>query len=155
MSNGKTKQQFEVFRNIQNFINEIKTKDFIDDDVMKIAEGIGEELSGITDTKMRQYFDDIKGLRRKIKSGLTDQQLKVQLRLIQSRITYDVGRETKQEKKTNMQNLKKLIDVSVDKIMGSGNIETLTNNFITFFETMFGYFYWARKTKSKEGGEEE
>ena len=112
--------------------------------VTKRAEDIGQELSGITKSKMRQYFDDIKGLRRKIDSGLGSQQIKVQLRLILSRIAYDSGRAGKKDIDSYNQ-LKAFLADCINKIIGSKNIKEATDEFITFIETVYGYFYFYAK----------
>ena len=126
---------------IQEFKNLIAGKTFVDDEVMRKAEDIGRELMGVTTTKMRQYFDDIKGLRRKIESDLSPQQIKVQLRLILSRVAYDVGR------KKISPLLESFLKDCVDKVIRSGNerIKETTDEFVTFIEAMYGYFYFYAK----------
>ncbi|OYD13894.1 type III-A CRISPR-associated protein Csm2 [candidate division WOR-3 bacterium JGI_Cruoil_03_44_89] len=133
---------------IQEFKNLIAGKTFVDDEVMRKAEDIGRELMGVTTTKMRQYFDDIKGLRRKIESDLSPQQIKVQLRLILSRVAYDTGRVKGKKDKTDYNNfclLESFLKACIDKVIKSENIEKMTNEFITFIEAMYGYFYFHAK----------
>ncbi len=129
---------------IQEFKSLITTRNFADDEVMKKAEDIGEELSDITKTKMRQYFDDIKGLRRKIKSGLSAQQIKVQLRLILSRVAYDTGRVSRKDVE-NYEKLKGFLSGCINKVIEDKNIEEATDGFITFIEAIYGYFYFHAK----------
>lgn len=129
---------------IQEFKNLIAGKSFADDEVMKKAEDIGKELSGVTKTKMRQYFDDIKGLRRKIKSGLSPQQIKVQLRLILSRVAYDTGRASRNDVK-HYEGLKNFLAPCVGKVIRSDQTEKTADEFITFMEAVYGYFYFYAK----------
>lgn len=141
MPDGKReKRGKQEVEGIQKFIETIESKNFFDDEIMGMAKDIGENLARITPTKMRQYFDDIKGLRRRMKSGLTEQQVKVQLRLIQSRIAYDVGRASKKDKE-NWKNFERFLNASINKVMNSSNIEETTDDFITFIEAVYGYFY--------------
>lgn len=142
MSNRNQPQSQEQSQtpNINKFLNTINNANFLDDIIMNMAEKIGEELSEITVSKMRQYFDDIKGLRRKIKSGLSAQQVKVQLSLIKSRLAYDVGRASVGDKKS-WKNFKGFIDKCIEKIFNSQDVIKVTNEFITFFESVYGYFY--------------
>jgi CRISPR type III-A-associated protein Csm2 len=123
---------------LEEFKTEIKNKDFLSDDIMNKAEKLGEELRGISTTKMRQYFDDIKGLQRIIESNPKPEQIKVKLQLIKSRIHYDLGR-----KKVSPA-LKDFLVACIDKVQKSNNanLNKTAKDFTVFFENFYGYFYY-------------
>jgi CRISPR type III-A-associated protein Csm2 len=110
-------------------------------------------IKGLTTTKVRQYFDDVKGLKRKVEAGLTEEQIKVQLQLILSRVIYDTARAKKEEEK-DFENFKEFIRSNVKLILETKNqdIKHSVKELATFFETIYGRFYYEKK---KEGGDKE
>jgi CRISPR/Cas system CSM-associated protein Csm2 small subunit len=130
---------------LEEFKLKIENKRFLDDEIMKRAEDIGKELKGVTTTKMRQYFDDIKGLRRIIDSGAEPDQIRVKLQLILSRIHYDAKRDKK------LSNLKDFLCSLINKALKSTELLQATKECSIFFENFYGYFYfYAEKPKREE-----
>ncbi|MEO0123779.1 MAG: type III-A CRISPR-associated protein Csm2 [candidate division WOR-3 bacterium] len=121
---------------------------FLSDAALSKAEEIASGLRGLSTTKMRQYFDDLKGLRRIIESGATAAQIKVKLHLIKSRAHYDIKRIVKKQEKA-MSELKDLLVAGIDIILKSSDVLQSTKDFSTFFENLYGYFY-AQATKKEE-----
>lgn len=125
-------------------INSVKidaSKSFIEDANIGKAKEIASDLAKdkLSVTKVRQYFEDIKGLKRKIDSNINDLELKVQIRLIKSRAAYDEGRE-----KEKFRKFRSLLDECLEKVLKSNSIRQETKEFIVFFETVYGYFYRAK-----------
>lgn len=135
---------------LEEFKEKITQKEFLDDEIMNMAEKLGKEFKGITTTKMRQYFEDIKGLRRIIESKATPAQIKTKLQLILSRIHYDTKR-AKTTQRQVMTNLKDFIASAISKVLKSNNVLQEATNFSIFFENFYGYFYfYAEKTEKEE-----
>lgn len=136
---------------LEQFKSKIAHKGFLDDEIMNMAEKLGEEFKGITTTKMRQYFEDIKGLRRIIESGARPEQIKTKLQLTLSRIHYDTKRATKKKQLQSMTNLKDFISSAISKVLKSNNVLQEATDFSIFFENFYGYFYfYAEKQKGEE-----
>jgi CRISPR type III-A-associated protein Csm2 len=130
---------------LETFKRQIENKGFLDDDVMRQAEDIGKELAGVTTSKMRQYFDDVKGMRRMIESGAKPEQIKVKLQLMRSRLYYDAGRDKKVE------TLKAFLVSAIDEICRSDKFLQRTTDFAVIFEGIYGYFYAnSRKSGDRE-----
>ncbi|RLB08559.1 MAG: type III-A CRISPR-associated protein Csm2 [Deltaproteobacteria bacterium] len=117
-------------------------KSFTDDSIMDLAPAVADEISEIATTKLRQYFDEIKGLARMAEAGLSDKQIKVKLRLIESRAKYDLGRASKRDRAA-FQKLNDFLTTSFDHVR-SGKVEERIKQFALFFECVYGYFYYKR-----------
>ncbi|HLI45593.1 MAG TPA: type III-A CRISPR-associated protein Csm2 [Geobacterales bacterium] len=110
-------------------------------------------IKGLTPTKVRQYFDDVKGLKRKVEAGLTEKQIKIQLQLILSRAIYDTGRAIERKNKEEEEGFKN-IRANIERALKAENqdITQSVKELATFFETIYGRFYYEKK---KEGGDKE
>ncbi len=110
-------------------------------------------IKGLTPTKVRQYFDDVKGLKRKVEAGLTEKQIKIQLQLILSRAIYDTGRAIERKNKEEEEGFKN-IRANIERALKADNqdITQSVKELATFFETIYGRFYYEKK---KEGGDKE
>lgn len=133
---------------IEEFKKNIE-KGFLSDDVLGKAMEIADLLKGLSLTKMRQYFDDLKGLGRIIDSGASTEQIKVKLHLIRSRAHYDTQRIRKKEKEA-MLALKDLLIAGIDDILKSNDVCQHTKEFTIFFENLYGYFYASRPQREEE-----
>ncbi|MEO0166853.1 MAG: type III-A CRISPR-associated protein Csm2 [candidate division WOR-3 bacterium] len=122
---------------------------FLNDVTLNKAEEIARLLKGLSTTKMRQYFDDLKGLKRIIESGATAAQIKVKLHLIKSRAHYDIKRIGKKQEEA-MSKLKDLLVAGIDIILKSSDVLQSTKDFSTFFENLYGYFYAQAPKKEEE-----
>lgn len=130
---------------LKEYESKISSKGFLEEEILKMAEKLGEEMKRISTSKMRQYFDEIKGLRRMIESGsASSEQIIVKLHLIRSRIYYDSKRDG------TLQPLKEFLNKSIDKIFNEENILGATQSFSYFFENLYGYFYFY--SERTEGG---
>ncbi len=134
---------------LDDFVTSIRSKSCLDDDMMAKAEKLGQELGGVTTSKMRQYFDDIKGLRRMVESRASAQQVKVKLRLVQSRLAYDVGRASKKQR-PDMEKLKRFLDAGISRVLNSNDACQAVKDFAVFFECVYGYFYSNAKPENEE-----
>ncbi len=100
-------------------------------------------IKGLTPTKVRQYFDDVKGLKRKVEAGLTEKQIKIQLQLILSRAIYDTGRAIERKNKEEEEGFKN-IRANIERALKAENqdITQSVKELATFFETIYGRFYY-------------
>ncbi len=118
-------------------------KKFIDDEVMDLAPNVANDLQLVKRTKLRQYFDEIKGLARMADANLSPTKIKVKLRLIASRIKYDSERCSGGDEKRAFQNLEVFIEAGVNYVIKKRreDITEAVKEFAVFFECVYGYHY--------------
>ncbi|MEO0082538.1 MAG: type III-A CRISPR-associated protein Csm2 [candidate division WOR-3 bacterium] len=126
-----------------------ESKSFLDNDILAEAEKLGRELCGVTTSKMRQYFDDIKGLRRMLESGATEQQAKVKLRLVLSRLAYDVQRAGRSQR-PHMEKLESFLKACITRVLDGRDVAQAVKDFAVFFECVYGYFYAGSRPSNEE-----
>lgn len=119
-------------------------KSFVSDDVMKLCETLGEAVAKYSEknnskTQMRKFYELVQNINRKPNEDL----IKVKLRILQAQVAYAVGR------KHLGRDIKQLFDVSVEKIVASENLKKELNEFATFFEAFFAYFYYHIEAKKR------
>ncbi|MEQ8192333.1 MAG: type III-A CRISPR-associated protein Csm2 [Candidatus Eremiobacterota bacterium] len=128
---------------LNNFIKTIEEKNFLDDEILKSSEKLGEFffILRISITQFRKFFNQLKILQEKPQSVL-----KVQLRIIQSQIAYAIGRSKASHKPEELmkKEFKEFLDKCIEKIITSGN-EKEYSNFMKFFEAVYAYFYYYSK----------
>lgn len=136
----------EKKRKVDEFKDLIRRKSFTDDEVMKLSDSLGKELSSYknenTTTQIRKFYN----LMRVAETQTQDKPdlAKLKLRTIQAQVAYAAGRETLGRE------FKSLFDASLKKIIESGdeNINAEFKAFMTFFESLFAYFYFHAKRES-------
>ena len=124
-----------------NFNKNIKTKGFLDDDILGKSEELGKYFAGlkISKTQFRKFFNQFRLLSEKSKAF---EPLKIELRIIQSQIAYAVGRSEggHGSEKLNRE-FKEFLDNCIQKIISNKNQKSYSD-FMKFLEAVYAYFYY-------------
>lgn len=111
-------------------------KSFVSDEMIKESSRLGFEFREISETQMRKFFNQIRVIQRK------KENLILQLRLLQAQIAYAVGRA----KVTKVSpEFKEFFDLCVHEITNGAPFD----EFVKFYEAMYGYFYYWVKLKEE------
>ncbi|MCQ6253567.1 type III-A CRISPR-associated protein Csm2 [Methanocaldococcus sp.] len=103
--------------------------------VMNLAERFGKyNLRNLASTKLRKFYDYILDIDTNKKEWF------VRLVLLKPKIAYNIGKETKEAKKS-LEDLEYLVNKVIDKIEEAKNDEKIKkfNNFKKFFEAVVAY----------------
>lgn len=121
---------------------------FTRDEVLSLADSLGRSLSQgnkaaerggkeNTRTQVRKFYNLVKVAQNAANAkNANTEQIKVKLRTLQAQVTYAVARKTISE------DFKKLFDTSLNLIIKSNDSAKLLDEFATFFESLYAYFYF-------------
>ncbi len=138
-SSGGRQQQKQQSEALERFKQLIKTKSFTDDEVLEHAQVLGRELAshrpkgekGDSRTQVRKFYNLIR-----VANNVEENTAKIKLRLLQAQIAYAVARDTLSE------DFKGFFDTALDQILKQGNVKERLNEFTSFFEAFYAYFYF-------------
>lgn len=130
---------------LKKFCDLIKNKRFTDDEVLSLNEELGKSLTGRDDTitQVNKFYNLVK-----VAEATEATQLTVKLYVLKAQITYATARETISP------DFKTFFDASLEKILGNTNSndrKERLKDFAVFFESVYAYFYFHTKSKSKGG----
>jgi CRISPR type III-A-associated protein Csm2 len=136
---GGQQQQEQPSQALQKFRLLIQTKPFTDDEVLEHAQALGRELAnyrpkgekGDSRTQVRKFYNLIR-----VANNTEESTAKVKLRLLQAQIAYAVARDTLSK------DFKSFFDAALEQILKQGNVKERLNEFTSFFEAFYAYFYF-------------
>jgi CRISPR type III-A-associated protein Csm2 len=154
---GGQKSEPRPNRALDRFKKEIASRDFADDEIMRLSRELGESLvksqrsqaRGETKesakTQVRKFFNLLRAIEKS-----SPETFKLRLRTLQAQIAYAVARKTVSE------DFRDLFDVSIEKVLKSKDDQALKNSlsgFGRFFESFYAYFYYQiEMDRSHQGG---
>lgn len=133
---------------LAEFKRAIQTKNFTDDDVMKLSDQLGKSLTynplvrgereGKENTKnqVRKFYNLVRAAK-----GASQDMVKVKLRMLQAQVAYAVAR------KTISPDFKEFFDISLNKVIGSEEPLKSLGQFATFLEALYAYFYFYTEAR--------
>lgn len=144
-----TNNQMSQYKNLVN-----SYKSFTRDEVLKLSDELGKSLSGFkaerggvenTRTQVRKFYNLVKVAQTAGNAKDANvEQVKVKLRTLQAQVTYAVAR------KTISSDFKTFFDTSLNLIITSNDPRKLLDEFATFFESLYAYFYFY--SEENKGG---
>lgn len=132
---------------------ETEKKGFTDDKVLELSRELGKHLASggkankeNSRTQVRKFFNLVKVAKTSANSEASKpEQVKVKLRLLQAQVTYATAREIISP------DFKELFDTSINKIIMAGDKQKDSmNDFATFFEALYAYFYFHTTKKESD-----
>lgn len=136
---------------LQEFKRAIATQSFVSEPVMDLCERLGLELREEVGTRhrensltqVRKFFNLARVLEQQSQQG-DFATLRPRLRVLQAQVAYAVARENLGP------NFKTLFDAVTDKVLRATDGKQAWQEFMTFFEALYAYFYFHSNRK-KEG----
>ncbi len=107
------------------------------------AEKIAESLSGITSTRLRRFFDEVKSISRRPDFKTDFDKELAYIMLLKSKISYMIGRARQEGKReqAGLQNLKSFFMIGLEQVKDAESYLV----FVTLFEAVYGFFYEKNK----------
>jgi CRISPR type III-A-associated protein Csm2 len=158
MSNGRDRQPYrggqqqrphqgggQPNRELEEYREAIKANSFSDESVMRLAEGLACSLTrGIgaikkenSRTQVRKFYNQVRVIERQTQQ-VSPELIRTKLRTLQAQVAYAVARGT------ITADFKTFFDLSIARIIGGEqeNIKQSVDDFVTFFESLYAYFYF-------------
>lgn len=120
----------------------LRDHSFTDEEVLNKSEQLGKDFyqKNISTTQLRKFYNQLNSLARDV-SKSDEKDLSAQLRILQAQVAYSVGREQIEAI------FKEFFDICSNKILKArGEVfKKLLKDFVKFFESVYGYFYYYEK----------
>lgn len=129
-------------------------KGFANQELFKLSDKLGEELSGFTQenttTQVRKFYNLVRVAKEQAE-GKSAELIKIKLRILQAQVAYAAARGT------ISRDFKTFFDEVFKRILDDdkSNVESELKEFTTFFESLYAYFYYhvERRKNRKSGGQ--
>lgn len=120
----------------------LKDHAFTDEEILNKSEELGEDFyrNNISTTQLRKFYNQLSSLARGA-SKMEEKDLSAKLRILQAQVAYSVGRDQ------IASIFKEFFDVCSNKVLKAKGeaLGKLLNDFVKFFESIYGYFYYHEK----------
>lgn len=103
----------------------------------KTAQDIAKSLSGISKTRLRRFFDEVKKLSNNPCLDTNFEKEEASIMLLKSKISYMIGRTNNRKEKNALNNLKAFFDIGLKQVHDAAAYHV----FVTLFEAVYGFFY--------------
>lgn len=104
------------------------------------AKAIAESLLGITQTRLRRFFDAVKSISRHPGFRTDFAKEEASIALLKSKIAYMIGRarnDRDEKERESLNNLKKFFEIGLQQVDSADSYLV----FVTLFEAVYGFFY--------------
>ena len=121
-----------------------KTKGIVGKDLYDAtAKAIADSLLGISQTRLRRFFDEVKSIARHpgFKTDFVKEEASISL--LKSKISYMIGRarnDRDDKENESLNNLKKFFEIGLQQVDSADSYLV----FVTLFEAVYGFFYEKR-----------
>lgn len=109
------------------------------------AKDIAASFKGISQTRLRRFFDEVKSISRRPDLEKNFEKEKAYIMLLKSRVSYMIGRAgtDSRDEKAGLINLKKFFDTGLKQVDSADSYLV----FVTLFEAVYGFFYETSRKK--------
>lgn len=108
------------------------------------ARAIAESFLGISQTRLRRFFDEVKSIARHpgFRSDFAREEASIML--LKSKISYMIGRASNdRDERASLNNLKRFFDIGLKQVDSADSYLV----FVTLFEAVYGFFYEKSRKK--------
>lgn len=109
------------------------------------AKDIAASFKGISQTRLRRFFDEVKSISRRPDLEKNFEKEKAYIMLLKSRVSYMIGRagSDSRDEKAGLINLKEFFDTGLKQVDSAESYLV----FVTLFEAVYGFFYETSRKK--------
>lgn len=122
-----------------------KSKEIVGKDLYDTtAKAIADSLLGISQTRLRRFFDEVKSIARHPGFKTDFAKEEASIALLKSKIAYMIGRASNdRDEKASLNNLKRFFDIGLNQVDSAASYLV----FVTLFEAVYGFFYEKSRKK--------
>lgn len=136
---------------LTDFAKLIKYSQFNDEKVMALSEKLGESLNSSrngegrsdTSTQIRKFYNLVKVAQNRVQNSENPQEVKIKLYTLRAQVAYAAAR------KTISPDFKEFFDTCLTKLLADTNLKKSINDFATFFEAFYAYFYFYNEQNKR------
>ena len=133
---------------VDQFIKDIKSKPFTDDEVMRGSEKLAQSFLGIKGdaknsiTQVRKFYNQVQVIKRQAQAEQNFDIIKPKIRLLQAQAAYSIARGLLSH------DFKRFFDAAAEKIVQEG--KDSLDKFTELFQAVYAYFYYHNSEEKEE-----